>query len=56
MAPGQPTLFLESTGAVSDQPRSDDPRDAAVYRVDRASLLAALGGLGVPMDDAAFRK
>jgi hypothetical protein len=34
----------------------DGDRYVAVYRVDRAIFLAALGGLGVPTDDPAFRE
>jgi hypothetical protein len=34
----------------------DGDRYVAVYRVERAALLAALEDLGVPMDDPAFRE
>jgi len=34
----------------------DEDRYVAVYRVERAALLAALQGLGVPIDDPAFRE
>jgi hypothetical protein len=34
----------------------DGDRFVAVYRVERAALLAALEDLGVPMDDPAFRE
>jgi hypothetical protein len=34
----------------------DGDRYVAVYRVERASLLAALENLGVPIDDPAFRE
>lgn len=34
----------------------DGDRFVAVYRVERAALLAALEDLGVPMDDPAFKE
>ena len=34
----------------------DGERFAGVYRVERQALLAALEGLGLPMDDPAFRE
>jgi hypothetical protein len=49
-------LLPSHTGGLYELRLYDGDHFVAVYRVDRAILLAALEGLGVPMDDPAFKE
>jgi hypothetical protein len=49
-------LLPSHTAGVYELRLYDGDRYVEAYRVDRSQLLAALEGLGVPVDDPAFRE